>query len=74
MSDTWQSTYIINTTRLGFMEAEAACQDNGGHLVSYSSFEEQQEVEAAFVHSGEALGHEATITDQHPRRPVLVTL
>jgi hypothetical protein len=43
---------MINTTRLAFMDAEVACQDSGGHLVSYSSFEEQQEVEAAFIKSG----------------------
>ncbi len=36
VSDTWQSTYIINTTKLAFLEAENVCQENGGHLVSYS--------------------------------------
>ncbi len=43
---------MINTTSMAFMDAEMACQDSGGHLVSYSSFEEQQEVEAAFIQSG----------------------
>jgi hypothetical protein len=52
VSDTWQSTYIINTTRLGFRDAEAACQDDGGHLVSYGSLDEQVEVESFFVANG----------------------
>lgn len=52
VSDAWQSTYIINTTRLGFREAEAVCQDNSGHLVSYRDLEEQLDVERYFVDNG----------------------
>lgn len=41
VSNTTQATYILNTTQSTFHEAQAVCNDNGGHLVSYLSLEEQ---------------------------------
>jgi hypothetical protein len=34
-------TYVLNTTAATFMAAEAACNNQGGHLVSYESLAEQ---------------------------------
>ena len=44
--------YTLNTMKMNFSTAEAACNLQGGHLVSYSNLEEQQEVENFFVKSG----------------------
>lgn len=38
-------TYLLNTTALNFVQAELSCNDQGGHLVTYGSFEEQRDVE-----------------------------
>ncbi len=45
VSPTTNDTYILNTTSVGFVAAEFACNDQGGHLVTYATFAEQQEVE-----------------------------
>jgi hypothetical protein len=46
------NTYIINTTTTDFVDAEATCNRYGGHLVTYSTFREQQAVERCFVDAG----------------------
>jgi hypothetical protein len=46
------ATYVLNTSRLPFVEAQATCNAQGGHLVYYDSLAEQSEVEAAFVSRG----------------------
>jgi hypothetical protein len=38
------STYMLNTNPMAFEGAEGFCNDYGGHLVSYGSKMEQQEV------------------------------
>jgi hypothetical protein len=38
------STYMLNTNPMAFEGAEGFCNDYGGHLVSYGSKTEQQEV------------------------------
>jgi hypothetical protein len=43
------NTFILNTAPVQQAEAQEACNAAGGHLASYSSQEEQQEVEANFV-------------------------
>ena len=43
------STYILSTSAASEAEAQAFCNDQGGHLASYESLEEQYEVEQAFV-------------------------
>lgn len=52
VSPTSRSTYILNTTALPFVEAQYTCNIQGGHLVYYSSLEEEREVEQYFVSSG----------------------
>jgi hypothetical protein len=37
-------TYILNVTSLPFVDAQASCNEQGGHLVYYTSLEEQKEV------------------------------
>ena len=49
MSETSGETYLLNTCQLAQPDAETFCRANGGHLVSYLSLEEQQEVEQFFV-------------------------
>ncbi len=44
--------YLLSTTPVDQRSAEAACVLLGGHLVNYASYQEQLEVEAAFVFSG----------------------
>jgi hypothetical protein len=41
------STYMLNTNTMAFEGAESFCNDYGGHLVSYGSKAEQQEVGSA---------------------------
>ena len=41
--------YTLNTCSLTQPEAEQFCRNAGGHLVSYESLEEQQEVEAYYI-------------------------
>jgi hypothetical protein len=43
--------YVLNTTRVNWYEAEDTCMSMGGHLISYSSIEEQLDVEAYFAAS-----------------------
>jgi hypothetical protein len=43
------STYMLNTNPMAFEGAESFCNDYGGHLVSYGSKAEQQEVGAGGV-------------------------
>jgi hypothetical protein len=40
-SDMSNNTYILNQFVSNFTVAQQFCNDNGGHLVSYNSFEEQ---------------------------------
>jgi hypothetical protein len=52
VSNTTNSTYILNTTKTDFKAAQRACNNQGGHLVSYSSAAEQVEVESYYVNLG----------------------
>ena len=45
VSSKTSTTYLLNTTAVGFVQAEMSCNDQGGHLVTYANFDEQQEVE-----------------------------
>ena len=47
-----QNAYMLNTTIDDMYAHQAACQLLGGHLVSYTSLQEQQEVEELFVSQG----------------------
>jgi hypothetical protein len=49
---TTRYTYILNTQRLNFSSGEQYCNDNGGHLVAYTSAEEQLAVEQFFTQQG----------------------
>jgi hypothetical protein len=51
-SSTTRFTYMFNNTPTTQQMAEFACQAAGGHLASYSTLQEQREVEQAFVASG----------------------
>jgi hypothetical protein len=42
-------TFMFSPTRASAAAAEQACRDQGGHLVSYASMAEQQEVERFFI-------------------------
>ena len=42
-------TYIFNATQLPFVEAQASCNEQGGHLVYFSNLEEQKEVGVAHI-------------------------
>ncbi len=39
-----QNSYLLNTSKADRMEAESSCIEWGGHLVSYTSKEEQNDV------------------------------
>jgi hypothetical protein len=45
-------TYILNTERMNWTTGEQYCNDNGGHLVAYTSSEEQYSVERYFTDMG----------------------
>jgi hypothetical protein len=45
-------SYLLNTSTTNQAGAEALCQASGGHLVSYGSLQEQQDVEGHFVNGG----------------------
>jgi hypothetical protein len=49
---TTRNTYILNTQRLNFSAGEQFCNDNGGHLVAYTSADEQLSVEQYFTQLG----------------------
>jgi hypothetical protein len=40
-----KNTFFLNTSEVGFMDAETACRANGGHLASFKDIKEQAEVE-----------------------------
>ncbi len=46
------ATYILNTTLSNYIAAQQACEDNGGHLVSYANLAEQADVERYFTDLG----------------------
>jgi hypothetical protein len=48
-SPTFNKTYVLNTTRMNNNDAEQFCRDNGGHMASWSSAAEQNEVEEYFT-------------------------
>jgi hypothetical protein len=48
-SSNFNKTYVLNTTHMGNTDAEQFCRDNGGHMASYASAAEQNEVEAYFT-------------------------
>jgi hypothetical protein len=52
VSGTTQATYILNTSMASWADAQQACNDNGGHLVSYQTPDEQTEVEGFFERGG----------------------
>ncbi len=45
-------TYLFNNTPVNAFQAELACQAGGGHLVSFTSVEQQQEIEEGFMTLG----------------------
>lgn len=48
-SNSTNRTYAANTNPLDQKAAEQVCNDLGGHLVSWSSYEEQFEVEQYYI-------------------------
>jgi hypothetical protein len=52
MSPITNDTYMLNTELLNAIDAEQQCRLAGGHLTSYHSAEEQQDVEMYFMHEG----------------------
>ena len=43
------NTYVLNTNPMNFKSAQSFCNGQGGHLVSYKSYDEQVDVEQHFV-------------------------
>jgi hypothetical protein len=56
------STYVWNTGRSSFDEAEATCNSYGGHLAAWNNAEEQQEVEV-----GRGAGRRPSLHPPAPR-------
>jgi hypothetical protein len=54
---TTNTTYILNTKKMNFSQAESYCNDNGGHLASWNNREEQMEVEQHFINAGVLFPH-----------------
>lgn len=48
-SEATGATYTLNTLKLGFADAEAQCNELGGHVVCYGGIAEQVEVELYYV-------------------------
>ncbi len=48
-SESTGATYTLNTLKLGFADAEAQCNELGGHVVCYGGIAEQVEVELYYV-------------------------
>jgi hypothetical protein len=48
-------TYVFNNTPVNSYDAQTACNTYGGHLVWFSSLQEQQEVERGFMAMGKLL-------------------
>jgi hypothetical protein len=48
-STTQNATYILNTNPSNFKGAQSYCNSQGGHLVSYRTYDEQVEVESRFI-------------------------
>jgi hypothetical protein len=48
VSNTTNTTYILNTTAAGYATAAQVCNDNGGFLAAYTGVAEQAEVERFF--------------------------
>jgi uncharacterized protein with PIN domain len=44
--------FYLNTTQVKQGEAEAACKLANGHLTTYTSMQEQEEVEQHFIQQG----------------------
>jgi hypothetical protein len=51
-SSPMNATYVLNTNPLPQAAAEQFCRDRGGHLASFTTFQEQVEVEAWFAQQG----------------------
>ena len=51
-SNTTRHTYVFNSTATTQQQAELGCQAAGGHLLSYTSRQEQREVEQYFISTG----------------------
>jgi hypothetical protein len=51
-SNTTRYTYLFNNTPTTQQMAEFTCQAAGGHLLSYTTQQEQREVEQYFINSG----------------------
>jgi hypothetical protein len=43
------ATFVLNTSAVTQLEAEATCARNGGHLAGFTSYLEQEQVEAFLV-------------------------
>ena len=41
ISPLFKNTYVLNTNPMAFQQAELFCNENGGHLVSWESLQEQ---------------------------------
>jgi hypothetical protein len=48
-------TFVFNNTPVSTTAAQQQCQAYGGNLASYTSLEEQQEVEVYFIEQGDLL-------------------
>jgi hypothetical protein len=46
------NTYVLNTSIVNRYQAQQACNDIGGNVVSFSSITEQFEVEHYFIEAG----------------------
>ena len=49
MSSYTNQTFQLHTTAMEQQQAQAVCNQNGGHLASFSTLEEQAEVEQAYL-------------------------
>lgn len=45
-------TYLFNNTPINAYQAQLSCQASGGHLVSFTSAVQQQEMEEGFMALG----------------------
>ena len=59
-SNITEQTYILNTSFVSQADAEHQCACQGGHLVSWTSLEEQQQVGTCPVHQLQVLGHSSS--------------
>ncbi len=57
--------YMLNTNPMISRDAQAYCNSQGGHLVSYTSYDEQADVEGYFTNQASSLQREQPAVPAH---------